>query len=452
MKKIDKKLHFLGIGGISQSAIALIFKSLGYFVSGSDRTKSAITEKLELGGVPVCINGVSSYIKDADIIVVSAAIHEDDKELQLAKSLNKKIISRAKMLGTLASKYGKVISVAGSHGKTTTTGMLAEIFIHAGLNPTVHVGGELDNISGNVHIGNKDYFITEACEYVDSFLELKSDISVILNIQPDHLDYFKTFDKIDKSFTKFASHTKKGGLVVYLADDPCANKKYKTRNISYSINGNGIIEARNIKEYEKGKYKFDCYFLGVKLIKIRLGVYGVHNVYNALASICVALEEGIDIGVIKEALYNFKGAKRRFEDYGYYKGARLIHDYAHHPTEIKATIALAKRITSGNLYVVFQPHTFSRTKLLLDGFKSCFTGAKEVFVYKVYPAREREEDGINEKELARQLSLSGQKAFSFEDYIEMKNYIDQKLSKKDTLLVLGAGDIEDFAKMLGGKN
>ncbi len=444
MKKFGNKIHFLGIGGISMSAIALILKSQGYEVSGSDRTRSEITDNLALGGIDVCISGESERIKDADLVVVSAAIHDDDRELLLAKSLEKKIITRAKMLGWLASGYKKVISVAGSHGKTTTTGMIAQIFMEAGLNPTVHIGGQMSAIGGNVHIGTKDYFITEACEYVDSFLELKSDISVILNIQNDHLDYFKTFENINRSFTKFAKNTKKGGLVVYLGDDPHANKRYLTRSISFSVSGTGAIEARNIKEYAKGKFKFDCYLLGVKLMKIRLGVYGGHNIYNALASIAVALEEGIDIGYIKSALYKFKGIKRRFEEYGTCKGVKIVHDYAHHPTEIRAVINLAKRITQNNLYVVFQPHTYSRTKTLLEGFKTCFIGAKEVCVFKVYPARETPDMGIDEKELARQISLSGQKAFSFGDYAEMKEYLSGKLEQGDMLLILGAGDIVDF--------
>lgn len=433
------------------SALALILKSQGYEVSGSDRVESEITKALSMQGIEISINKISEKIDSADLIVVSAAIHEDDPEYQRAASLNKKIISRAKMLGIISSGYKKVISIAGSHGKTTTTGMIAQIFIEAGLNPTVHIGGQMDKPIGNVHIGSKDYFITEACEYVDSFLELKSDISVILNIQSDHLDYFKTFENLNRSFTKFAKNTKKGGLVVYLGDDPHANKRYLSRSISFSVSGTGAIEARNIKEYAKGKYKFDCYLLGVKLMKIRLGVYGQHNVYNALASIAVALEEGIDIGYIKSALYNFKGIKRRFEDCGYYKGARLINDYAHHPTEIRATINLAKRITSNNLYVVFQPHTYSRTKTLLESFKTCFSGAKEVYVYKVYAAREKPSDGIDEKELARQISLSGQKAFSFGDYEEMKQYIDGKIQAGDMLLVLGAGDIVDFCDYIKGK-
>lgn len=446
MKKL--KIHFLGIGGISQSAIALILKSQGYFVSGSDRVRSRMVENLIAAQIPVCVNGISPDIEDADLIVVSAAIHPDDPEYALCEKLGKKIISRAKMLGILSREYQNVISIAGSHGKTTTTAMVAEIFIRAGLDPTVHVGGETIDIGGNVRIGGKKYFITEACEYVDSFLELKSDVSVILNIQSDHLDYFKTFENINRSFGKFAAHTKDGGLVVYLGDDENANKRYEQKSISFSISGHGVLEARNIKEYVKGKYKFDLYMLGTKLIKVRLGVYGHHNVYNALASIAVALNYGIDIGTIKDAIYHFGGVKRRFEECGTYHKAKIITDYAHHPTEIKATIELARRVTQGKLFVVFQPHTYSRTKTLLPDFLTCFSGSKEVLVYKVYAARETPDQGMDEKELARRLSLAGQKAFSFDDYNEMKEYLNSRIAPGDTILVLGAGDIVEFCETL----
>lgn len=444
MKK-TLKIHFLGIGGISQSAIALIFKSQGHFVSGSDRTRNEQVIALEKKGVEVCVNGVSEHIKDADLIIVSAAISEDDKELMVARSLDKKIISRAEALGRLASTYKHVISVAGSHGKTTTTAILAQIFMCANKNPTIHVGGNVGFLGGNVHVGAKEFFITEACEYVDSFLHLKSDVSVILNIQSDHLDYFKTFDNLNKSFGKFASHTKPGGLIVYLGDDNNANKHYKERSISFSMAGKGIVIAKNIKEYEKGKYKFDLYVLNQKLCKIKLGAYGEHNINNALAAICVALNYGIDLEIIKQALYQFSGVKRRFEDYGTKKGVKLIHDYAHHPTEIKATITLAKRVTTGRLFIVFQPHTYSRTRLLLEEFKKCFDEAFEILVYKVYPAREEPSAGINERELARQISLYGKNAFSFDDYLEMLSYLQSKLLEGDTVLILGAGDIESFA-------
>ncbi len=448
MDRKIKNIHFLGIGGISQSALALILKSKGYFVSGSDRVESEITKKLEKMGIPVCINAVSGYLYSSHLVVASAAIKNDDEEFLLAKNLGVKIISRAKMLGIIAKKYKNVISVAGSHGKTTTTGMISTIFLDAGKKPTIHIGGNMDKIKGNVYVGDEEFFITEACEYMDSFLKLKSDVSVVLNVQPDHLDYFKTFDNVKKSFKKYAENTKKRGVVVYNRDDENACLNYKQNTISYSLNGFGVISAKDIKEYEKGKYQFSCYLLGNKLFTLKLNVYGKHNIENALAAICVGLYYGINVKIIKQALESFSGIKRRFEDYGYVNGVKVIHDYAHHPTEIKAIINTARNLTKNDVYVVFQPHTYSRTKLLYKEFLDCFKGAKETCIYKVYSAREKESEGINEKELARGLSLNGEKAFSFDNYKEMKEHILSKAKENDILLVLGAGDIESFASFI----
>jgi len=445
MNKKIKNIHFLGIGGISQSALAVILKSQGYNISGSDKTETETTKKLENLGIPVSINSVSEFLYSAHLVVVTGAIKEDDKELILAKEMGLKVISRAKMLGVLAKEYKNVISVAGTHGKTTTTGMISQIFLDANKNPTIHIGGDMGEINGNVFVGDNEFFITEACEYQDSFLSLKSDVSVILNVQPDHLDYFKNFENIKKSFKKFANNTKKKGVVVYNRDDENACLNYKQNVLSCSLNGFGVVSAKNIKEYEKGKFKFDCYLLGNKIFNIKLNVYGRHNINNALSSIAVGLYYGIDKQIIKKALEGFKGIKRRFEDYGYINNVKVIHDYAHHPTEIEATIKTAQSLTNKDVYVVFQPHTYSRTKLLYDEFLNCFNGAKEVLVYKVYSAREKESEGINEKELARGLSLNGQTAFSFENYKEMKEYILSKIKNGDILLILGAGDIESFA-------
>lgn len=447
----NKKIHFLGIGGISQSALALILKSKGNIVSGSDKTQSNQTKRLSLQGIDITIDGISPKIFDADIVVVSASIKEDDKELLLAKNLGKAILSRAQMLGEIAKTFEKTISIAGSHGKTTTTGMIAKIFCDANKNPTVHVGGDLPFINHNVRIGSNKYFITEACEYVDSFLQLESDISVILNVQKDHLDYFKTFSNIKKSFANFAKNTKNGGLVVYCADDKNAKMKYMARNVGFSMNGDGIVCAKNIQEYLPGKFMFDCFFLGKNLGKIRLGTFGKHNVSNALASICVALEENIDFEIIQKSLEEFTGAKRRFECYGDLFGTLLVHDYAHHPTEISATIEIAKKVAKGDVFVVFQPHTFSRTKLLLKDFKTCFRGAKEVLVYKTYSARENPEDGIDQTVLANELVKNNENAHAFESYIALLRYVFPKLKVGDMLLVLGAGDIENFLPFILGK-
>jgi len=444
MEKI-KNIHFLGIGGISQSALAIILKDFGYFVSGSDATNTRTIARLEEVGIPVTIGAVSPYIEKCDLVVVSAAIKDDDIELIKCKTLNKHIISRADALGFVSRKFRNVISVAGSHGKTTTTGMISKIFLEANKNPTIHIGGELNCIKSNVLVGNKDYFITEACEYVDSFLNLKSDVSVILNVQEDHMDYFKTFSNLKKSFTKFANKTKKGGLVVFNADDVNAYLKHSRLAVGFSVEGKGLVNAYNIKEYQKGKYCFNVKMLGLRLGKFKIGAYGKHNVYNALASIIVALYFGINLKDIKRGLYKFTGVKRRFELYGVKKGVMVVHDYAHHPTEIKATLDLAKRVKR-RVHIVFQPHTYSRTKALLDEFAYCFRGAESISVYKTYPAREDKSQGVDQNGLVSHIVKKGDVAYAFENYDKMLEHLTLRMYKGDMLLILGAGDIESFAK------
>lgn len=448
MKKYDK-VHFLGIGGISQSALALILKSQGVYVSGSDIVESETVTRLRKNGIDITINGVSGALYGSDLVVKTASIPDNDKELLLAKKLNKTIITRAELLGEIAKTYRKVISISGTHGKTTTAGMIAKIFCDAGKNPTVHIGGEFDFMNGNLRVGGQDYFITEACEYVDSFLCLKSDISVILNIQKDHLDYFKNFSNIKKSFKKFAQNTKPGGIVVYNGDD-IGLLGVRANNIAYSISNKGILTAKNIIEYVPGKYSYDCYFLGTLLGRVYLGVYGEHNISNSLSAICVGLNEGIAFDSMARSLFDYCGAKRRFESYGELFGTLLVHDYAHHPAEIVATIRLAKHIAKGDLYVVFQPHTFSRTKLLLKDFKTCFKGAKEVFVYKTYGARETAEQGLGHIGLTKELKNSGVCATAFNNYLSMLKFIFPKLKSGDILLVLGAGDIVNFLSYVKG--
>lgn len=438
------KIHFLGIGGVSQSALALFFRYRGNFVSGSDICESENTRRLQSVGIPVEIAGVSSFLKDADIVVVSASIGENDKELLLAKSLNKTIVSRAKALAEFAKTFEKIICVSGTHGKTTTTGMIAKIFCDAGKNPTVHVGGSFDFLNGNFLIGGSKYFITEACEYKDGFLNFESDISVVLNVQKDHMDYFKTLENLQNSFRKFANQTKQGGLVVCNADDFSDFCNLHAKVLGVSVCGKGDFCAENINEYEPGKYEFDCVFQNENLGRVRLGVFGLHNVSNALSAICVALNENIDFCVIQQSLLNFRGAKRRFEDCGELFGTKLVLDYAHHPTEIRATIGLAKQVVCGDVFVVFQPHTYSRTKLLLDDFKTCFSLAKEVLVFKTYGAREQPQEGVDHIVLAREIEKNNPKSKAFESYVEMLKYVFPKLKPGDMLLVLGAGDIDGF--------
>ena len=444
-----KHIHIIGIGGISLSGFATILVYNGYIVSGSDTTKTNITTKLEGIGIKIYYNHDAKNIDGADLVVYSAAIKKDNPEYMAALRVKIPIISRAELMGSIASNYQKVISVAGSHGKTTTTGMIATIFILAGKNPTVHIGGELPIINGNIWVGDNKYFITEACEYYDSFLSLKSDISIILNIQPDHLDYFKNMSNLQNSFKKFAKNTKQGGLIVVNNEDEnCRQILSDNQIISYGIEC-GNLQARNIREYNQC-YAYDLYLDNKHIENIELSVEGKHNIYNSLAAISAALNEKIDINIIKLAIKQYRPSKRRFNKLKIKNGALIIHDYAHHPTEIKASISTARAITAGKLVVVFEPHTFSRTQYLWEEFTKCFAGADYLILTPIYPAREEPIKNITSKRLSKEIAnIDTCYADNFKTaYNKLMPYTN---NSNDTILILGAGTIVHLAEMFGIK-
>ncbi len=437
-------VHFIGIGGISQSALARILLSKNIKVSGSDTASSSITQSLKKDGATIYYNHSADNIKGANLVVYTPAIHEDNPEIIEAKRQGIKILNRAELLGKIAEGYSKVISVAGTHGKTTTTGMLTSIFIYAGKNPTVHIGGELPIIGGNLHIGGSEYFITEACEYCDSYLTLKSHASVVLNIQKDHMDYFKTMPRLISSFNAFANNTVDGGYVVTnFIDDNC--RKLKCTKLVLPFGEGGVAEAINITKNSENCYTYTLKVCGVSMGQISLSVPGLHNVYNSLAATIVALKEGISIDIIKKALSCYTASRRRFQKLGVFGGVEVIHDYAHHPTEIAATISAAKK--SGKLYVVFEPHTYSRTKYLWQEFLKCFKGAEVVILPPIYPAREEPIKNITSSHLARSLCKAGQSAVSVASLAEAYSKVTSLAKSGDAILLLGAGSIEKMCPM-----
>jgi len=444
-----KKVHIVGIGGISLSALAKILLHDGYEVSGSDTCKSKLTENLEKCGVQVFYEHKAENVHGASLVVYTGAVDEQNPELVEAKRQNISVYSRAELLGMLASKHKKVISVAGSHGKTTTTGMLATIFLLARKNPTVHIGGELPIISGNVHLGSKKYFITEACEYKDSFLSLASDYSVILNIQKDHMDYFKNMDNLQNSFEKFAKNTKQRGFVVANFDDEnCKKIDNKCGVISYGFNDGALVQAKNISEKNQ-IFSYDL-FVGEKYkTRIILSVPGKHNIYNSLASICVALKERIPMQTIKKALASYVPSKRRYDKIIDKSGAVIVHDYAHHPTELSASMKIARATTKGKLIVVFEPHTYSRTQYLWREFCTCFNLADMVFIPPIYPAREKPIKGITNVTLARGIREAGKLAKATKSLKSTYNVLQKYLQNGNTIMLLGAGTIVHLAEMFG---
>ncbi len=448
MVKLIKSVYIIGIGGISLSALAIILKSKGFIVYGSDLVKSHITDELEKKGFDIIIGHAPDFVKVADIIVYSSAVNEEDIDLKLAKKLNKKIMTRAELLGLISRQY-RTISISGSHGKTTTTGMIASVFLNSNKSPNIHIGGILNNIQSNVYVGNDNIFITEACEYKDSFLKLSNNISVVLNIKPDHLDYFKNLDNIFESFQKFVDNTKEGGFVVYNNDDAlCRKLKYNDKIISYGINEKSDVMAKNIRLKENGKYNFDIFNNGVLCMNIDLPCFGYHNIYNALATFCVCYYEGLSFIDIKNGIESFKGIKRRFEYINNFNSNLIIHDYAHHPDEILATIKTGLELKKDKIIIIFQPHTFSRTKDLYNEFLNALSNGNEVWLLPIYPAREKPIKGISSFKLYKDLKDMGCKCRYFSNFEKCYNQIKKYKDKNTLFEILGAGDIEKLSDML----
>ena len=444
MKLKNRRIHIIGIGGISLSAIAKLLLKENY-ISGSDLVKSDLTTELESLGIKVFYDHKFENVNGVDLVVMSAAISEDNPEVQEAKKRKIPILTRAEVLGKISKKYKNVITVSGSHGKTTTTGMIAECFLRANKNPTIHIGGKLKSIDGNLKVSGSEYFITEACEYVDSFLHFSPNSTVALNIEPDHMDYFKNFNNLKKSFEKYLKNTKKLGFNIINADDKTLlNINHKKRCITYGIeNFNADVQAKNLRRNKFSMYSFDIVVFNKKVERIKLNVPGKHEIYNALACVCVCMQYKIGIQDIKFALENYSGIKRRFENMGSINGAKVIHDYAHHPTEIKAVMDCVRH-GKGRVIVIFQPHTYSRTKELWNEFVDVLSIADIIFVYEIYPARESQIEGITSQNLSTAICKIGGCSIAFDNYQKMYETLKAKVNHDDVVLILGAGDIVGF--------
>jgi UDP-N-acetylmuramate--alanine ligase len=461
LKNINK-IHLIGIGGISMSAIALILKEAGYTITGSDKSKSDMTDLLEQKGIEVFIGSNAELVKDADIVVYTSAINQHDVEFVRAKSLNIPIYERAVFLGMLLKSYSKTICISGTHGKTTTTSMTSAIFIDAGLDPNVQVGSKYKKLNDlNYRIGNSDFFILEACEYVDSFLNFPHQTSVILNIEEDHLDYFSGIVEIKNSFIKFIQMLPKNGILVLNQDDSncmdilidieefIQDKKISTYTFSIS-EPTATIYAKNIYCNVKGFYSFDVTCPKThKTYKFYLTVPGIHNVYDALASITTAYAHSIDFSVMQKSLNEFCGAKRRFEFKKQLKNNILIYDdYAHHPTEIKATLAAAKQKECSRVISIFQPHTYTRTYELLEDFAVSFKNSDICIITDIYAAREVNDNKVHSKDLVNLLLKNNVNAIYIKDFDDIVEYLKDNLKENDLVLTIGAGDITKLADMI----
>ncbi len=439
-------VHFIGIGGVSMSAIAKVLINNGVKVSGSDRNVTKVTKELEAMGATVFASHCAENIKNPDLVVYTAAIQADNPELVKAKSCGIKTITRAEMLGEIMKGYSRAISVAGTHGKTTATSMLAYVLMKAKLDPTIMVGGELDIIDGNFRQGKSDYFVTESCEYCRSFLSFSPTVAIVLNVDCDHLDYYKNLDDIKDAFRDFISIVPKDGVLVVCAD--CKNTmdclgKAQAKPITYGIN-NGEYRATNISFDSFGYPTFTIEKDGKKLATLTLNVVGNHNVLNATAIFAASVNMGIEIKYIKEGLEGFKGTKRRFEKKGYTNGALIIDDYAHHPAEIEATLKSIEQIKHNASWCIFQPHTYTRTKSLFDDFARVLGGFDNVIITDIYAAREKDTGIVSAKELADAIDH----AIYIKNFEEIARYIKKNAQQNDIVITMGAGNVVDICKLI----
>jgi UDP-N-acetylmuramate--alanine ligase len=444
-------IHFIGIGGISMSGIAHILLERGHRVSGSDRSASSITEKLKAKGAEVYVGHSREYIKDPDLVVYTSAVDQSNPELEAAREKGIETIDRAGMLGLLMKEYRYPVAVAGAHGKTTTTSMVSLIFENAGLDPTLLIGGELDQIGGNVKVGKGPYLVTEACEYRENFLKFSPYAAVVLNIDRDHLDFFRDFEHIKSAFERFVKLVPDHGWVVAYHGDPALMDivpRLSCSVITYGTGEGAKVAARNISFDANGCASFELYIEGRYTDRIRLAIPGRHNVLNALAAISTGRIFEIDMDIIKKTLAGFTGTHRRFEIKGRKRGFTVVDDYAHHPAEIKATLEAAANFPHRRTWCVFQPHTYTRTKLLLDEFAQCFDGADGVIITDIYAARERDTGEIHSSHLARAVSERGGNAIYIPGFREVVRYLSENLQQGDLVLTVGAGDVYKIGEML----
>ncbi|MCR4590628.1 MAG: UDP-N-acetylmuramate--L-alanine ligase [Lachnospiraceae bacterium] len=437
--------HFIGIGGISMSGLAELLLSEGFRVSGSDMAESELTDSLTRLGAHISFPQAASNINDdIDIVIYTAAIHEDNPELMEVRKRNIPALTRADFLGQLMKRYKVSAAVAGTHGKTTTTSMLSEILLKADTDPTLSIGGMLKSIGGNFRVGKQDFFVTEACEYTNSFLSFFPTVGVILNVDEDHLDFFKDLRDIQNSFHKFAALLPDDGTLIINGETKgfdIVTEGLKCNIVTYGPDSRYDYYPTDISFNDLACASFTLNHGGEAVGSISLKIPGEHNIGNACAAAASAFAMGIDGKHILAALSEFRGVDRRFQYKGSFNGVRVIDDYAHHPTEIAASLAAAKKCRYNKLWCVFQPHTYTRTKALLPEFAEVLSAADEVVLADIYAARETDTLGVSSKILADEISARGHNARYFDSFEKIENFLKENCIHGDLLITMGAGDV-----------
>lgn len=452
-EEIERKLsgkhavYFLGIGGITMSSLAHTTALRGFKVGGSDRALSPLTDKLAAEGITVYEGHRAEQLDGYDALVYTVAVREDTPELVRAKECGIPVISRADYLGYLMRSYTHRVGLSGMHGKSTATSMTTEVFLAADADPTVISGAELSSIDGAYRLGGKENFIFESCEYMDSFLDFYPTVAVVLNLELDHVDFFKDLAHVKRSFRAYIEKTRGCGCAVLNADDENVMdmaKDFTGSILTFGVKNEADIMAKNIS-YENGVASFDLCHGSMKK-HVCLSVSGEHNVYNALAAAACAILCGLPSQCIAKGLANFRGAKRRLEYKGTLSGAKVYDDYAHHPTEIAATLRTAKQMGASRVICVYQPHTYSRTKGLYKGFVEALRLADTAILADIYAARETDTLDVSSEQLARDISKN---ALYFDSFEKIADYLKATAKTGDMILTMGAGNITGLSKLLG---
>lgn len=450
-----RRVHFIGIGGISMSGLAEILIQKGFYVSGTDNTDSQIVEHLRTLGAEIFIGHDRENIGDADLVIYTDAISPDNEELLAAIESPAPVIDRAAFLGAVMRNFKNSIAVSGTHGKTTTTSMIATIINNPEINPTILLGGELDDIGGNVRLGSDNYLLTEACEYKANILKYFPSIAVVLNIDEDHLDFFKSMDHITDTFKGYLLNLGVDDYSILNNDDAHIRKlipEVKSKIITFGIEVPSDYEARNIRFNDRGYPIYDLFINGTKSITIRLSVMGTHNIYNSLAAVIATRIIGLDMEVISDKISCYKGVHRRLEHKGFLGNIEIIDDYAHHPTEIKASLSALRQATEQRIFCIFQPHTFTRTKILLDSFSESFKDADKVIIADIYAAREKDLGEVHSRDLANRIKDKGSDATYFGSFDEIETFILRETSNSDVVVTMGAGNVFKIGDNLLNKN
>jgi len=447
-----KKVHFIGIGGVSMSGIAELLHDTGYQVTGSDVRDNKYVKHLESVGIPVTIGQSAENIKDQELFVYTDAILPTNPELQAAIATRKPCVTRGQFLGALMQNFPASIAVSGSHGKSTTTSMISDILIRTDEKPTILLGGTLDDIGGNVLSGKGPFFLAEACEYKGNIRYYYPQVAIVLNLDEDHLDYYKDLDDIVKAFERYMQNIRPNGYAIINADDPNSKtlaSHVKGKAITFGVNNSDAdYNATDVTFDPYGHPSFTLHFPDQSERRFSLGIIGRFNIYNAMATVIACDITHVDRRIIKQGIEEYRPLHRRMEYVGEFQGARVLTDYGHHPVEIRATLEALAEHKMKKLWCVFQPYTISRTKTLMDEFAKAFHHADETVITAIQVAREIDTGEVKSEQLVERVNQNGDHAVCRQTFEDVLHYLDGKVQPGDIILTTGCGNVDELAELL----